>query len=61
MENSARMDDAEFGSLPPWKSNDVKVTIIQEIASNSIFKKQLIVLSYFGLSVLDMDAASDAS
>ena len=26
MEKSARMDNADFGSLPPLKSNDVKVT-----------------------------------
>lgn len=26
MEKSPRMDDADFKSLPPWKSNDVKVT-----------------------------------
>lgn len=25
MEKSARMDDADFRSLPPWKSNDMKV------------------------------------
>lgn len=26
MDNSVKMDDTDFKSLPPWKSNDVKVT-----------------------------------
>lgn len=25
MDRSVKMDDADFKSLPPWKSNDVKV------------------------------------
>ncbi|KAE9594067.1 hypothetical protein Lalb_Chr18g0049831 [Lupinus albus] len=47
MEKSARMDDADFRSLPGWKSNDVKSWIWMqqamhpELNYNSGFRKKL--------------------
>ncbi|KAF1891514.1 hypothetical protein Lal_00012406, partial [Lupinus albus] len=48
MEKSARMDDADFRSLPGWKSNDVKSWIWMqqamhpELNYNSGFRKKLV-------------------
>ncbi|KAE9602387.1 hypothetical protein Lal_00049521 [Lupinus albus] len=48
MEKSARMDDADFRSLPGWKSNDVKSWIWMqqamhpEVNYNSGFRKKLL-------------------
>ncbi|KAI4335484.1 hypothetical protein L6164_014124 [Bauhinia variegata] len=46
MEKSSRMDDADFRSLPPWKSNDVKSWIWMqqamhpELNYNGFFRKK---------------------
>ncbi|KAJ1433547.1 Pleckstrin-like, plant [Sesbania bispinosa] len=52
MEKSARMDDADFRTLPPWKSNDVKSWIWMqqamhpELNYNSCFRKKWMPLTW---------------
>lgn len=69
MEKSARMDSGDFGSLPPLKSNDVKViTGVLTQGITYMIRLELIklfmfpsFLFYLEFSVMDMDAASYAS
>lgn len=41
MEKSARMDSADFGSLPGWKSNNVKVRNYKTEETDSILRIDL--------------------
>jgi len=61
------MDDADFGSSPAWKSNNVMVRNYKAEVSDSILRSNLswlvfiyIFCSSCAFSVMDMDAASDA-
>ncbi|KAF2316933.1 hypothetical protein GH714_006803 [Hevea brasiliensis] len=44
MENSVKMDDTDFKSLPPWKSNDLKVILKIRKLNLLKSKKESIVL-----------------